>query len=94
MARSGTDAAAANRPLAGTAWRLVETQSMDDASGIKRPDDRNKYALQLRPDGTVTMPPFVRGCLLKNGRLHLSLMADGGMLGWKPADIQRVIGIA
>ena len=32
--------------------------------------------------------PQVRGYLLKNGRLHLSLMADGGILVWEPADIE------
>ncbi len=28
--------------------------------------------------------PYVRGWLLRNGRLHLSLMADGGILTWVP----------
>jgi hypothetical protein len=28
--------------------------------------------------------PFVRGFLLKEGRLHLSLMADGGVYTWEP----------
>jgi heat shock protein HslJ len=127
---------AANRLLSGTAWRLVEIQSMDDAVGTKRPDDRNKYTMQLQDDGSVTMqldcnrasgtwtsepasddvsgsfgfgplagtralcpPPsldehingqasFVRGYLLKDGRLYLSLMADGGILVWEPADIE------
>lgn len=32
--------------------------------------------------------PFVRGYLLRDGRLHLSLMADGGVLVWEPADIE------
>jgi heat shock protein HslJ len=29
--------------------------------------------------------PYVRGYLLKDGRLHLSLLADGGILTWAPA---------
>jgi hypothetical protein len=28
--------------------------------------------------------PFVRSYLLRDGRLHLSLMADGGILSWAP----------
>jgi hypothetical protein len=28
--------------------------------------------------------PYVRGYSLRNGRLHLSLMADGGILVWEP----------
>jgi len=28
--------------------------------------------------------PYVRSWLLRNGRLHLSLMADGGILTWVP----------
>jgi heat shock protein HslJ len=135
-AAQGGTSTAASRPLSDTAWRLVEIQSMDDAVGTKRPDDRNKYTMQLRNDGTVMMQlncnrasgswtaepssdggsgrfgfgplagtralcpppslderitgqsPFVRGYLLKNGRLHLSLMADGGIMVWEPADIE------
>ena len=29
--------------------------------------------------------PFVRSYLLEGGQLHLSLMADGGILTWAPA---------
>jgi len=119
--------------LAGTEWRLVEFQSMDDAVGTKRPDDANLYTMRLNADGTVAMrlncnrangswqaqagsegtsgqfifgplaatralcpppsmdeqlsaqAPFVRSYLLKDGRLFLSLMADGGILVWEPA---------
>jgi heat shock protein HslJ len=118
--------------LAGTQWRLVEFQSMDDAIGIVRPHDPNLYTMQLGRDGTVDLrlncnratgtwtsrpgsdaasgrfefgplagthalcpPPsiddrvaadarFVRGYLLKDGRLHLSLMADAGTYAWEP----------
>ena len=118
--------------LAGTKWRLVEIQSMDDAIGTARPSDRNLYTLDLNADGKAAMrlncnrgagqwsakpvgngatgnfsigplamtralcpPPsldqrvardmtFVRSFLLKDGRLYLSLMADGGIYVWEP----------
>jgi heat shock protein HslJ len=118
------------KALAGTAWRLVEIQSMDDT--VARPDDRSKYTMRLNKDGAVAMrlncnrasgkwsaqagpggtsgqfefgplamtralcpPPslderigaqasYVRSYLLKDGRLHLSLMADGGIIVWEP----------
>jgi hypothetical protein len=40
--------------LAGTAWRLVEIQSMDDAIGTKRPDNSSLYTMRLGADGTAT----------------------------------------
>lgn len=118
--------------LAGTDWRLVEIQSMDDAVGIVRPDDPSMYTMRLNEDGTVIMrldcnrargtwsaepsadvssgnfsfgplaatravcPPgsldervaaqteYVRSYLLEDGRLYLSLMADGGIFAWEP----------
>jgi len=118
--------------LAGTAWRLVELRSMDDAIGVVRPDDRSSYTLHFHPDSTVSMrlacnratgtwsatptgdgtggrlelsslavtralcpPPslderiaaeagYVRSYLLEEGRLYLSLMADGGIQAWEP----------
>jgi len=42
-------------PLAGTKWRLVEFQSMDDAQGIARPGEGTVYSMWLHGDGTVTM---------------------------------------
>jgi heat shock protein HslJ len=119
-------------PLAGTEWRLVEIQSMDDAVGTVRPADPSLYTLRLNADGTAALslncnratgtwtaeagpdpssgrftfgplaatsalcpPPsldeqitaqagFVRSYLLKDGRLYLSLMADGGIIAWEP----------
>lgn len=119
-------------PLAGTHWRLVEFQSMDDATGTLRPSEHTLYTMWLHGDGSVTMqlncnramgkwstepgvdpssgrfafgplaatralcpPPsmdesivaqsrFIRSYLLKDGRLHLSLMADGGIYVWAP----------
>ena len=117
--------------LAGTEWRLVEFQSMDDRQGTKRPSEGTLYTMRLHGDGTVAMqlncnratgkwsatpgsdgtsgrfefgplaatralcpPPsmdesivaqskYVRGYLLKDGRLHLSLLADGGIYVWE-----------
>jgi heat shock protein HslJ len=42
-------------PPAGTTWRLVEIQSMDDAVGTKRPADPSRYTMRLDADGTVAM---------------------------------------
>ena len=36
-------AKAATGPLAGTEWRLLEIQSMDDAVGTARPEDPSLY---------------------------------------------------
>ncbi len=118
-------------PLAGTNWRLVEFQSMDDALGTIRPADPSVFTMKLDRDGTVSMhldcnratgswsvepstdgesgrfefgqlvstralcpPPnlderivsdaqFVRGYVLRDGRLYLSLMADAGIYTWE-----------
>lgn len=120
--------------LAGTEWRLVEFQSMDDAQGTERPSDPALYTMSLHADGSVAMrlncnraagtwqaeaapdgtsgrftfgplaatralcpppsmdervtsqAPYVRGYLLKDGRLSLTLMADGGIFVWEPVD--------
>jgi len=117
--------------LTGTDWRLVEFQSMDDATGTLRPDDPSLYTMRLNADGTVAMrlncnratgtwsaepgsdassgrfafgplaatramcpspsmdehivtqSEFVRSYLLKENRLYLSLMADGGIYAWE-----------
>ncbi len=37
----------------------------------------------LEPKLTALLP-FVRSYVIENGQLHLSLMADGGVLSWKP----------
>ncbi len=121
-----------NKKLEGTQWRLVEFQSMDDATGVLRPHDPSLYTMSLHSDGRVEMhlncnraqgnwsakpssdgtsgnfefgplastlaicpPPtmdehilaqaeYIRGYLLKDGRLYLSLMADGGIYVWEP----------
>lgn len=126
------DASATDNPLAGTSWRLVEIQSMDDAAGTVRPEDPSDFTMRLNEDGTVNLvldcnrangtwlaepsadatngrfefgplaatkalcpPPsldesiaaqarYIRGYLLRDGRLHLSLMADGGIWTWEP----------
>jgi heat shock protein HslJ len=120
-------------PLAGTTWRLVEFQSMDDAVGTTRPSDPSLYVMTLQGDGKVAMrlncnratgswsaepsadpsnggfrfgplaatralcpPPSlderivadaasVRGYMIRDGRLSLSLMADAGIYVWERA---------
>ena len=42
-------------PLAGTRWRLVEFQSMDDSIGAIRPDNPADYTLALQSDGTASL---------------------------------------
>ena len=134
-ARAGGEAPAGSplpAALAGTEWRLVAFQSMDDAQGAERPSDPSLYTMSLHADGSVAMrlncnratgtwqaqagpdgtsgqftfgplaatralcpPPsldervtsqasYVRSYLLKDGRLYLSLMADGGIFEWEP----------
>lgn len=122
--------------LTGSSWRLVEMQSMDDAQGTTRPDDPDKYRMQLEAggravfqldcnrgngswtttaagdsSGTIAFGPIattrmacaspslgdrlandlanVRGYRIVDGRLSLSLMADGGILVWERADALR-----
>ncbi len=51
----GAGAESNANPLAGTSWRLLEIQSMNDAVGTARPSDPSLYTMELREDGTVTM---------------------------------------
>ena len=131
-APAAAETAEADGLLAGTAWRLVEFQSMDDATGAVRPEASQRFTMRLDPDGSVSMeldcnratgtwsaepsedgqsgrfefgplamtralcpPPnlderigrdaeYVRGYLLREGRLYLSLMADAGVYAWEP----------
>jgi heat shock protein HslJ len=134
---AGPHTGSGGSPLAGTSWRLVEFQSMDDAIGTLRPEDPSLYTMRLNEDGTVQFrlncnrangswsaapgsdpasgsfelgplaatsalcpPPsldeqisrhseYVRSYLLKDGRLYLSLMADGGIYAWEPLEDGR-----
>lgn len=117
--------------LGGTAWQLVEIQSMDDSQGTKRPDDGSKYTITFGKDGRIAArfdcnrgmgswkneianatggsleigplavtkafcpPPslgetierqlgYVRSFIMRDGKMHMSLMADGGILVWEP----------
>jgi hypothetical protein len=54
-AAAAPTAATAPDALAGTSWRLLQFQSMDDAIGTLRPEDSSLYTLRLNSDGTVTM---------------------------------------
>ncbi|MDT8328687.1 MAG: META domain-containing protein [Roseovarius sp.] len=44
-----------SQPLAGTTWRLIEMQSMDDSQGISRPSNRDLYTVEFNRDGTAYM---------------------------------------
>jgi heat shock protein HslJ len=130
IATSSCHLARSPDPLAGTTWRLVAIQSMDDAVGTKRPADPSRYTMRLDADGIMTLrldcnratstwsaepggdssgrfefgplaatraiclPPtmgeelaaqakFVRSYVLKDERLYLGLMADGGIWAWE-----------
>jgi heat shock protein HslJ len=127
--------AVSGTPLAGTVWRLVEVQSMDDAVGTTRVSNPSLYTMRLNTDGSVALrlncnsatgtwsaeaagsdpssgrfefgplaatmalcpppsldeqvtkqAPYFRSYLLKEGRLYLSLMADGGIFVWEPME--------
>lgn len=129
---TGSPAIPGKNALAGTDWRLVEFQSMDDSQGATRPANRDSYTMRLGRDGTAAFQldcnratgswsatesadgssgtilfgaaavtsalcpppsmgealardlPRMRGFLLKEGRLFISLMADGGVYVWEP----------
>jgi len=128
-------------PLTDTAWRLVEFQSMDDATGTLRPEDPSVYTLRFFGDGSASLllacnrahgpwsaepggdgssggfrlgplaatrafcgegdlgerfvrdAGFLRSFLLRDGRLFLALMADGGIWAWEPDDGSLPAGI-
>lgn len=121
--------------LAGTRWRLVDFQSMDDAQGRRAPSDRDLYIVAFGDDGRASLQidcnrgsatwqadrsgdggaltfgeiattrmtcpaptmaplleaqlPYVRSYVHASGRLHMALMADGGILTWEPASAPR-----
>ena len=127
-------AAAPPAPLAGTEWRLVEFQSMDDAQGTMRPSNPSKYTMKLGADGSAAFQldcnrgmgsytstkaqdgisgsinfsvlattkalcpepsmgekiamdtQYMRGWILADGKLNVSLMADGGIYVWEPVE--------
>ena len=131
-------AADAASSLDGTAWRLTEIQSMDDAQGTTTVPADQLYTVDFGvregesgpavfqidcnrgsstwqasaadsgSSGQLTFGPLavtemacppgsldqrvtraltaVRSYLLQDGRLHLSLFADSGILTWEPSD--------
>lgn len=126
-----TDTDQQPRSLAGTSWKLVSIQSMDDAQGATSVPDPNKFTVTFGADGratflldcnrgsgsytaepsadkvsgSLTFGPIattlmlcpqpsldqqvsaaladVRGYLFSGDELHLSKIADGGILSWK-----------
>ena len=66
--------------LAGTSWRLVEFQSMDDAVGVTRPKDPSVYTMRLNADGTVEMR---LNCNRANGNWSAEPSEDGSNGGFE-----------
>ncbi len=71
---SGDAPQATPSQFAGTVWRLVEIQSMDDAVGTVRPDDPSVYTMRLNRDGTVNLR---LDCNRANGTWSAEAGADG-----------------
>jgi heat shock protein HslJ len=42
-------------PLAGSEWRLLEFQSMDDSIGTLRPETSQQFTMRLNADGTMSL---------------------------------------
>lgn len=130
-AAAGLAPAPSANPLAGTRWRLVQIQSMDDVVGTIHLENPSAFTMTLNADGTVnlrldcnrangayTVEPaadpengrfefgplvatrarcplprldeqivaqtqYIRGYLIRDGKLYLSLMADGGIWAWE-----------
>jgi para-nitrobenzyl esterase len=127
---SSRDADPRHAPLGGTAWQLVEIQSMDDTKVANQ--DPAKYTLSFAADGMAAAridcnrgagpwkatpggelvigplavtramcPPGsmhdrvlrdlsrVRSYVTEDGKLYLSLMADGGIYVFEPRASER-----
>ncbi len=63
-----------DNPLAGTSWRLLGFESMDDAIGLARPHDSSNYIMRLNRDGTVTLR---LNCNFASGTWSAEPSADG-----------------
>jgi hypothetical protein len=63
-------------PLAGTDWRLVKFQPMDDAIGTVRPDEPSRYTMHM-DRSIATHAPHIHSYLLKDDRLYLAASAPG-----------------
>ncbi len=67
-------AASPETPLAGSAWRLLHFQSMDDSVGTIEPQASQVYTLRLNADGTVNME---LNCNRATGSWSVEPSADG-----------------
>jgi heat shock protein HslJ len=84
------DTPSPGNPLAGTRWRLLAFQSMDDAIGTLRPSDPSKYTMQLNADGRVSMR---LDCNRARGRWSAAPSGDGtrGRFEFGPLAMTRAI---
>lgn len=84
-----TVAATDANSLAGTKWRLIEFQSMDDGQGTTAPDDRSKYVMQLNDDGSVNMQ---LNCNRATGSWTAEASSDeSGSFGFGPLAMTRAL---
>ncbi len=60
--------------LAGTEWRLLYFESMDDAIGRAKPEPSQTYTMRLNADGTVNM---ALNCNRANGAWTIEPASDG-----------------
>jgi len=89
MSAGDTSASQPFTGLGGTSWRLVEFQSMDDAQGITRPDDPNKYTITFNEDGTLAIR---LDCNRGFGSWQsASPSAAGGALSFGPLGVTRAM---
>jgi heat shock protein HslJ len=74
--------------LANSHWQLVEIQSMDDATGSRRPDFPGLYTLELGADGRASLR---LNCNRASGRWTAQPAADGrtGSLRFGPLAMTR-----
>ena len=82
--------AATAGPLAGTRWRVVEIQSMDDATGTARPEDPALYTIAFGTDGQVAMR---LNCNRGTGpwKADPGASADSGNLAMGPLAVTRAL---
>ena len=76
--------------VAGSHWQLVEIQSMDDATGSRRPEQPGLYTLELGADGRAALR---LNCNRAMGSWSASPAADGrtGRLRFGPLAMTRAL---
>ena len=85
-----TSPPSADHALAGTQWRLVQFQSMDDAIPTMRPEEPSLYTMHLHGDGSVAMR---LNCNRARGTWSARASADGtsGSFTFGPLAVTRAL---